>query len=312
MPSATFVALDYVCPSLGVVMATMTFAAPVSSLRDRLARGSLGNLNPTPWAMMTGNCLGWVGYSFLTKDLFVLFANVPGLMVSVWLNIGACKLQYREYYDARLRYRLGNADNGRAILSSPGTGSRTSARNDAANDQDPNGRDEFSGDDEYDIEVEVVPSTVGHERKVLWVILLWAIVFSIVAHVSFTHYVREQIIGYIVNVNLCFFYGAPLSTIVEVCRTRSSDSLHVRTVAMTVLNCFFWLAYGMAVSDPFIYVPNGVGFAFGCIQTLLLVVFPSKPSLSANGGGGDVREVLIQGGDEDDSTGADGNESGIL
>jgi len=72
------------------------------------------------------------------------------------------------------------------------------------------------------------------------------------------------------------------------------------------------IRYGMAVSDPFIYVPNGVGFVFGCIQTLLLVVFPSKPILSANGGGGDVREVLIQGGDEDDSTGADGNESGIL
>ena len=66
-----------------------------------------------------------------------------------------------------------------------------------------------------------------------------------------------------------------------------------------------FLRYGMAVSDPFIYVPNAVGFAFGCVQSLLLLFFPSKPSLSVTGGG-DVREVLIQSGDDDDSTGADG------
>ena len=142
--------------------------------------------------------MGWVGYSFLTKDLFVLFANLPGLMVSVWLNVGACKLQYREYYDAKLRYRLGNADNGRAILSPPGNGTSSGSN---GIDNDEGSRNGFADDDEYGVAFEAVPSTVPHERKVLWVILLWAAVFSVVAHVSFTHYMRELIVGYIVNVN---------------------------------------------------------------------------------------------------------------
>ena len=39
--------------------------APVKAVQDAVKRGHLGDLNPTPWAFMTGNCLGWVAYSFL-------------------------------------------------------------------------------------------------------------------------------------------------------------------------------------------------------------------------------------------------------
>jgi hypothetical protein len=45
---------------------------------------------------MTGNCLGWVVYAYYTKDPFVLGSNVPGLILSFWLNSGAAKLQYFE------------------------------------------------------------------------------------------------------------------------------------------------------------------------------------------------------------------------
>jgi solute carrier family 50 protein (sugar transporter) len=49
---------------------------------------------------MTGNCLGWVAYSVLTNDLFVFVSNAPGLLLSVWLNMGAAKLQYQEMFHA--------------------------------------------------------------------------------------------------------------------------------------------------------------------------------------------------------------------
>ena len=35
--------------------------------------GRLGDLNPTPWAVMLGNCCGWVTYSILINNLFVFF-----------------------------------------------------------------------------------------------------------------------------------------------------------------------------------------------------------------------------------------------
>ena len=45
---------------------------------------------------MTGNCLGWAAYGYYTKDPFVLASNMPGLVLSFWLNSGAAKLQYYE------------------------------------------------------------------------------------------------------------------------------------------------------------------------------------------------------------------------
>jgi len=54
--------LLYVCPTLGGIMATMMFAAPVNDMRSALKQGSLGNLNPFLFAAMTGNTLGWVIY----------------------------------------------------------------------------------------------------------------------------------------------------------------------------------------------------------------------------------------------------------
>ncbi len=48
---------------------------------------------------MTGTCSGWVAYSFLTKDPYVLAGSAPGLIVSLWLNFGAIKLQYNPDYE---------------------------------------------------------------------------------------------------------------------------------------------------------------------------------------------------------------------
>ena len=66
-------------------------------------RGTLGHLNPTPWAVMTGNCIGWLIYSYLINNLFLFFANAPGLILSVWLNMAAAKLQYSDRISKDMR-----------------------------------------------------------------------------------------------------------------------------------------------------------------------------------------------------------------
>eukprot|EP00934_Nitzschia_sp_Nitz4_P009006 Nitzschia sp. Nitz4//scaffold61_size107673//31588//32495//NITZ4_004229-RA/size107673-snap-gene-0.108-mRNA-1//-1//CDS//3329555692//8996//frame0 len=85
-----------VCPSLGVLMSTLMYAAPVLGLRQALQEGSLKRLNPIPWAVMTGNCLGWIAYSYHTQDPYIFASNIPGILVSVWLNLGAAKIQYSQ------------------------------------------------------------------------------------------------------------------------------------------------------------------------------------------------------------------------
>ena len=66
-------------------------------------RGTLGHINPTPWAVMTGNCIGWLIYSYLINNLFLFFANAPGLILSVWLNMAAAKLQYSDRISKGMR-----------------------------------------------------------------------------------------------------------------------------------------------------------------------------------------------------------------
>mmetsp|Transcript_19466 Transcript_19466/g.48497 ORF Transcript_19466/g.48497 Transcript_19466/m.48497 type:complete len:127 (+) Transcript_19466:71-451(+) len=85
---------EYICPTLGVFISTALYSAPVKSLAEALDRKSLGNLNPTPWGIMTGNCFGWLAYAYYSGDPFVLASNIPGIIVSFWLNAGASKLQY--------------------------------------------------------------------------------------------------------------------------------------------------------------------------------------------------------------------------
>ena len=97
------VIFDYLCPFLGCLIASTLFAAPVNDLRKALKERTLGPLNPNPWAVLTGNCLGWSSYAYYTNDPFILASNLPGLILSFWLNIGACKLQYLAQVDLLLK-----------------------------------------------------------------------------------------------------------------------------------------------------------------------------------------------------------------
>lgn len=267
MSSASEIVLDYVCPGLGVIMASAMFAAPIKSLQEAIERGSLGDLNPTPWAFMTGNCLGWVAYSYLTKDLFVLFANAPGLLLSIWLNFGAVKLQYYDYFSKNV---ASSQRDGRLAEDMDGSPDEREEDTPAAEEMDVAWAEEEMHNKPSG------PSVMPHEKKVLRISLLWVIVLSLVGLTTMTREKREEIIGVVVNINLAFFYGAPLSTIATVFRTRSSTSIHVKTMIMTLTNTAFWLAYGLARWDPYIFIPNGVGFVLGCIQALLSILFPRK------------------------------------
>lgn len=91
------VVFGMVCPLLGSLVATAMFAAPIADLKEKLQLGvGLGDLNPRPWALLTGNCLGWCAYAYYTNDPFILVSNLPGLVLSLWLNAGAAKLQYQQ------------------------------------------------------------------------------------------------------------------------------------------------------------------------------------------------------------------------
>eukprot|EP00586_Coscinodiscus_wailesii_P008833 CAMPEP_0172521964 /NCGR_PEP_ID=MMETSP1066-20121228/292871_1 /TAXON_ID=671091 /ORGANISM="Coscinodiscus wailesii, Strain CCMP2513" /LENGTH=302 /DNA_ID=CAMNT_0013304929 /DNA_START=135 /DNA_END=1043 /DNA_ORIENTATION=+ len=263
--------LNTVCPALGVIMANAVFTAPIKSLKSAMSYGSLGDLNPLPWAFMTGNCIGWVAYAYLIQNPYVFLANAPGVIISLWLNAGAIKLQYCT--------QLGE----------------NRKREEESSNEYPNQK-----------------SLTRQEMALYSILVLWIVVFTAVAfHPEHPQEQKVLTVGIVVNLNLVvffgaplssiatvlrsrdsssvhretmIFFGAPLSSIATVLRSRDSSSVHRETMIMSVLNCSFWFIYGLAVMDVFIYVPNGAGLILSLIQAALYLGCPRNKPMEAGFG----------------------------
>jgi uncharacterized protein with PQ loop repeat len=117
-------------------------------------------------------------------------------------------------------------------------------------------------------------SLTSHEWKLLQIIIIWVIILSSTSLMSINNDDVKFVIGIAVNLNLIFFYAAPLSSIVVVIRTKSSSSIHPCTMIMNTINSFFWCIYSLAIQDYYILIPNGLGFLFGLAQMILYNCYP--------------------------------------
>jgi solute carrier family 50 protein (sugar transporter) len=297
MLSASEIILEYVCPGAGTITGMLMWVAPWKGIQQATARGRLDDLNPLPWAFMLGNCIGWVTYSVLIQNIFVLVANAPGLMLSVYYNMQAIKLQFHEDRSTDLRKSIVSAleveqelqsqafllptavvpvettDDLKRSLPPDKTQNTNSAINNTLLDY---------ATIVWEVAAQKRLSPAPHEKVVLFMVTLWVATISLVTFTdAFSDSVKENIVGATVIGNLLFFYGAPLSTIATVLKTRNSRSIHVPTMITNTANGAFWSAYGIAVQDYLIGVPNGVGAFLGGIQIVLCVLFP-------HGDGGDT------------------------
>jgi hypothetical protein len=207
---------------------------------------------------MTGNRLGWLVYAYYTRDPFVVASNLPGFILSIWLNLGAAKLQYLALMqDEKFKYR--------SIQQR-----RTSLDADSAVEDDP--------EDLVPQAMQMNPGSleqvvmVPQERALLRILVFWAIVLIYAGWINPSH--QAKIVGTVVTVNQVFFYGAPLQTMRTVVVQRSSESIHVPTMVLNSFNTSFWIAYGFARTDLIIVLSNAIGLAFGLSQGLLCLIYP--------------------------------------
>ncbi|MEW5307951.1 MAG: hypothetical protein WDW38_010608 [Sanguina aurantia] len=129
----------------------------------------------------------------------------------------------------------------------------------------------------------------GKLRDTMMKVLLFFVLVISVAGVGISLLVtdreaRSKAAGYAAVFVLLCYYTAPLGTLTEVIRTRSSASLYWPSSVMNAVNGSLWVAYGTAVGDNFIFYPNCVGLCCGLVQIALCVVLPSKPAASDRGG----------------------------
>lgn len=76
--------MSYLAPTLGFFTASAIFLSPWNDVQESLSANSLEEHNVLPYSMMANNCLVWIIYSFLVKDLFIFFTNIFGWMLSLY------------------------------------------------------------------------------------------------------------------------------------------------------------------------------------------------------------------------------------
>jgi solute carrier family 50 (sugar transporter) len=268
MVSAETLILEYICPGAGVIIATIMFAAPLLDVKRATLSATLGDLNPTPWVFMLGNCIGWIAYGILNRNWFVFWGNVPGFFIACWLNLQACKLRFQEFHAKQVRQSILTALEEESHAFSLAS-SELPLRQESPNMID-------YAKIVWNVTAQKTPAPAAQENLVLFIIAFWTAVIGVITMFDFDQKTRESIVGYSVISNLLFFYGAPLSTIFTVIKTRRCNSIHVPTMLTNTFNGALWCSYAVAVSDPFIAGPNGIGILLGVIQMSLCVLYPRK------------------------------------
>lgn len=244
-------------------------------------------MNPTPWAVMTGNCIGWIVYSYLIKNWFIFWANAPGLLMSIWLNMAAAKLQYCDGMSRDMRTSVVKfLEDTRKSLVIPSGDATASESSDSEAEKTKSPHQQLvHGTKEIfkqltslasDITIQKSGSPAPHEKVVVAVVAIWLTIITLISFLDLDLEQRELFIGVCVNLNMSFFYGAPLSTMYTVLRKWDSSSIHFWTMVMNTACALFFMLFGVGLGNYVLIVPNGIGVLLGILQMFLRIVVPNK------------------------------------
>lgn len=70
-----YLIMNHICPAAGVILSTLMYSAAISDLKQCILCGSLGSLNPIPWAIQMGNC-----FVSCSKRIYTDYIIVNGLI----------------------------------------------------------------------------------------------------------------------------------------------------------------------------------------------------------------------------------------
>ena len=226
------------------------------------------------------------------QDPFLIASNIPGFLTSLWLNFGAAKLQYLHALEDHAEMeQIAAQEAAEAALSQHDAAlARASSSHNHTDDHN---------DDDREIAVELeepllmadessVASSrmeeegsvfakftmVPQERNLSRVLLFWAAIILFCRFGAPNRADAKTLVGLVVNVNLVFFYGAPLQTMRTVVTTGNSASIHRPTLYMNWACSSFWTLYGVTQLDPVILFPNAIGLSLGVAQGILAAMYP--------------------------------------
>lgn len=74
-------------PTLGLILANFMWLSPCKAVLEARKTRNIGTLNPFPFLMTVFNCIAWIIYSCLKKDIFIFLANASGLVLGLFYSL---------------------------------------------------------------------------------------------------------------------------------------------------------------------------------------------------------------------------------
>lgn len=287
----TSLVIDYVCPALGTVTATMMWLVSLPFILmirhiDRSLKELEGTLtiNPYPYLFMILNCLSWVVYSFFISDFFVFFSNVFGLLLGLFYTLSALTilhLLWKQGKQLDTVIKVGTKENDDWIEPfSERSTIQCSGRNyNTANLQDSLIL-ESAEDKAFERLVQLI------ETILIFIVFFWlmtGLAISVLLHPPEGVSVKDRMkltttmIGLISCIFTVSYYASPLAMMVVVIQKRDSSTLYFPLIVVNCVNAFLWFFYGfLGRHDLNIWIPNGLGVLLTFLQFFLIFLYPVK------------------------------------
>ncbi|KDO23780.1 hypothetical protein SPRG_10557 [Saprolegnia parasitica CBS 223.65] len=125
----------------------------------------------------------------------------------------------------------------------------------------------------------------GPHRRVLAqkIVGTLAVVVGAIVYAAYGAYVLRNRnvsdhIGYLGIAVCTLMFGSPLAAVGTVVKQKSAAMLPLRLILAGVLCASLWFTFGLMISDPFVYGPNGLNLGLGLFQVFLCVYYRTPPS----------------------------------
>lgn len=273
------VLIDTVVPTIAVFLALAMWLSPCLAVIDCRKRGTLGTMNPLPFCAMLFSASGWTLYGYIKFDPFIAASNVPGVILGLLYILSSLQVLNRDI--GRREHCLSGYDSKSVSSDFTEMSEVINSIQSASvytNKHEEDKSNVLRAADQQQ-EKEKLCKLVKQSDGIIFYTALTPVVWSTLGTIAWCGLEGEStaqlLLGITCFIAACFYFGSPLSTMLEVIADKDSSSIYPPMIVANTVNCTLWILYGaLAVHDTILWSINAVGFFLAFLNAVLLVIYP--------------------------------------